>query len=268
MPLDRASFIKDLNPSNPVGTIDKVSMLDDALREIKRAVKNTLPSMDGEVKYSTAELNAMKDNFSLEDGQWDFHGNVVVGVKELDDDEALLPRKAMDKRYLLADGGLGQIPDTSLVLDNLFKEVDYNSEGIKSMKIVMSNLMYPLGSLYYNAFTDENPGKLLGVGTWVPFGAGRVIIGAGELHDGVETKKFGNEAVGGKYSHTLSADEMPAHTHDFDFLSQEGPGPDTKHNFKIAQHGTTKYTTKAAGGSKAHNIMQPYIAVSVWKRTA
>ena len=269
MPLDRASFIKDMDPSNPVGTIDKVSLLDDVAREIKRAVKNTFPKMDGEVKYSTKDLNTMKENLEYtSEKQWDLKGNNLIGVKGFDDDSAVLPRSEMDKRYLLADGGLEQLPDTNLVLENLFKEVDYEGAGIKAMKTVMSNLMYPLGSLYYNAFTDENPSKLLGVGTWVPYAPGRCIIGAGELHDGVETKKFGNEASGGKFNHTLTEQEMPAHTHSFEYLQISKPSPDTKHDGNMAQYGMTEYNTASAGGSKPHNNMQPYIAVSIWKRTA
>jgi hypothetical protein len=36
---------------------------------------------------------------------------------------------------------------------------------------------YPVGSIYMNAAVATNPATLLGFGTWVAFGAGRVPVG-------------------------------------------------------------------------------------------
>lgn len=282
MPLDNAYFIKDLDPSNPVGTIDKVSLLDDVIREVKGCIVNTFPDMDGEVKYSTDELNDMKKNFVLEDGEWDFKGNYITNVASVKDalnagddkdeeeelgSDVVYNRADNDKRYLRAANNLSDITDSSEAFDNLFKEVDYTSEGMKSFKIVMTNLMYPVGSLYINVQTDQNPTEYLGVGTWVRFAEGRALIGTGKLMiDEVEKEwKAGN--VAGSYVHKLTEKEMPAHTHEFEFLQTKGPGPDTKHDFKIAQHDMTSYNTKSAGGGEPHNIMQPSIAVHIWRRT-
>jgi len=40
-------------------------------------------------------------------------------------------------------------------------------------------LIYPVGSIYTNASNATNPATLFGFGTWVAFGAGRVLIGGG-----------------------------------------------------------------------------------------
>ena len=37
--------------------------------------------------------------------------------------------------------------------------------------------VYPVGSIYINAASATNPTTLLGFGTWVEFGAGRVLVG-------------------------------------------------------------------------------------------
>lgn len=270
MPLDGAYFIKDLNPANPVGTIDKVSLLDDIIREVKGSIVNTFPDMDGEVKYSTDELNEMKSNFVLEDEQWDLKGNALTGVGEPVDEEdetAVLNKGLNDSRYLMVENNLSDIKDISEAFDNLFKEVDYTSDGMKSFKVVMTNLMYPVGSIYMNVQSDQNPAEYLGVGKWIKFAEGRALIGTGELNDGTITKKFEAGNITGTFEHTLTVDQMPAHTHSFKQLRQEGPGPDTKHNFTIAQKEQASYNTESAGGSKPHNNMQPSIAVHIWRRT-
>lgn len=282
MPLDGAYFIKDLNPANPVGTIDKVSLLDDIIREVKGCVVNTFPDMDGEVRYSTDELNKMKDNFELGEGEWDFKGNHIANVASVKDplnagdgdaegdvvgSDVVFNRADNDKRYLRAVNNLSDLEDVNAAFDSLFKEVDYTSEGVKTLKVVITNLMYPVGSLYMNVQTDQNPGEYLGVGKWIRFAEGRALIGTGELNDGAITKKFEAGNVTGTFEHTLTVDQMPAHTHSFKQLQQHGPGPDTKHNFPIAQHDQASYNTEAAGGSKPHNNMQPSIAVHIWRRT-
>ena len=41
----------------------------------------------------------------------------------------------------------------------------------------INNLVYPVGSIYINATVATNPATLLGVGTWVAYGEGRVPVG-------------------------------------------------------------------------------------------
>lgn len=57
MPLETASFIHQLDPSNPAGS-DQLSQGDDHLRLIKAAIKATFPNLTGPVTKTQAELNA------------------------------------------------------------------------------------------------------------------------------------------------------------------------------------------------------------------
>ena len=124
-----------------------------------------------------------------------------------------------------------------------------------NLSITMGNI-YPVGSIYIST-VSTNPGTLLGVGTWVAFGAGRVLLGNGG--------GYVAGATGGAATHTLSVAEMPAHTHStpIQALSGEGlePGPPTS---VIQGTGVTGST----GGDGAHNNLQPYIVVYMWQRTA
>ena len=38
-------------------------------------------------------------------------------------------------------------------------------------------IVYPVGSIYFNMAVSTNPATLLGMGTWVAYGEGRVLVG-------------------------------------------------------------------------------------------
>ncbi|MCP4881866.1 MAG: hypothetical protein GY905_15090, partial [Gammaproteobacteria bacterium] len=68
-------------------------------------------------------------------------------------------------------------------------------------------LAYPVGSIY-TSISPTDPSTLLGVGTWVAFGAGKVLIGVDTGDDDFNTVR----ATGGAKTHTLTEDEMPTHS--------------------------------------------------------
>ena len=69
--------------------------------------------------------------------------------------------------------------------------------------------VYPIGSIYINASNSTNPGTLLGFGTWVAFGQGRVLIGSGGSFSG----SGGSTTSTGSTSFTLSSANLPNHNH-------------------------------------------------------
>ncbi|MFM1649583.1 hypothetical protein ACJ5N2_17075 [Aeromonas salmonicida] len=71
MPLDSATYIKQMNPNNPVDTIDEVSLLGATAREMKHVLQNTFPNFDSQVQISSDKLNLFTNNCTLENGnQW------------------------------------------------------------------------------------------------------------------------------------------------------------------------------------------------------
>jgi len=124
---------------------------------------------------------------------------------------------------------------------------------------VVNALVYPVGSIYFNMAVATNPATLLGMGTWVAYGAGRVLVGkaASGTFDTL------NEELGSE-THALSVAELPSHTHTllgggFDGSSGAEPGSTTSAN--LGQGGAT-------GGGAAHTNLQPSVTVYMWKRTA
>lgn len=133
-------------------------------------------------------------------------------------------------------------------------------------------LVYPVGSIYINATNSTNPETLLGFGTWAAFGAGRVPVGFNSGDSDFNSA----EKTGGAKTHALTQAEMPAHTHTLSFPTSQyvgdvgsggnqtssGPGSvwQSNRNFPSA--------TGSRGSGDAHNNLQPYITVHMWKRTA
>lgn len=123
--------------------------------------------------------------------------------------------------------------------------------------------LHPVGSIYINATNSTNPGTLLGFGTWSAFGAGRVMVGL----DATQTEFDTAEETGGAKTHTLTTSEIPAHTHSL----QQVIGDSGANDYNIAgtfSRGQAYSVTGSTGGGAAHNNLQPYITVYLWKRTA
>ena len=129
--------------------------------------------------------------------------------------------------------------------------------------------LYPVGSIYTNAEVSTNPATLLGFGTWAAYAEGRVPVGK------ASSGTFDTlNATGGAETHTLSTSELPAHNH-----TASGAGSSTDSGYgNYSSGGVSLYnntsltwnniTVANTGGGGAHNNLQPYIVVYMWKRTA
>ena len=138
------------------------------------------------------------------------------------------------------------------------------------------NQIYPVGSIYISV-SNTDPSTLFG-GTWVAFGTGRTLVGINTSDTAFNTV----EKTGGEKTHTLTVAEMPSHDHmeTVENNLQSGTGPLVAGNtsgdikYGLTQPSTAivqnkaGITTWATGGGGAHNNLQPYITVYMWKRTA
>ena len=133
----------------------------------------------------------------------------------------------------------------------------------------INGLAYPVGSVY-TSVVATNPNSLLGVGTWAAFGAGRVLVGINASDSDFNTV----EEVGGAKtdSHTLSINEIPSHVHGYTGVQGTG-NPDGASDSVTAGHANsyprqTELDYEGGGAAHSHDIVQPYIVVYFWKRTA
>ena len=162
----------------------------------------------------------------------------------------VMPTTDGDSGQVMSTNGSGQISFTTL-------------SGVTA---TIANA-YPVGSIYMNCSNATNPGTLLGFGSWSSFGSGRVLIGI----DSSDTDFDSAEETGGSKTHTLSIAELPAHTHQIS-------GHISRSGFSFEHHQTnsrlpgqtfdTNPNVSNTGSGSAHNNVQPYIVVYMWKRTS
>ena len=137
--------------------------------------------------------------------------------------------------------------------------------------------LHPVGSIY-TATVSTNPGTLFGFGTWVAYGAGRVLIGVGGgFSAGAEGGSA--DAVVVSHNHTASSSVSdPGHAHTYERPqgqvgytqggSQSVPYPQSV-STSTASTGITVTTTNTAAGVSGTNAnLQPYVVVYMWNRTA
>lgn len=163
---------------------------------------------------------------------------------------------------------------------------------------------YPIGSIYMST-NSTDPGTLFG-GTWQALNEGRVLIGASASHPAGETggeethtlttrempshSHSGSTDSAGSHSHSGSATSSGDHKHSITYGSGEqystmpqydyyGTSRSTmytssagshSHSVSIDSNGSHSHTVtiNSTGGGQAHNNMQPYLSVYMWKRTA
>jgi hypothetical protein len=149
--------------------------------------------------------------------------------------------------------------------------------------------VYPVGSIYINASSTTNPSSLMGFGTWVEFGAGRVLVGlnaSDALFDTLEetggskdsivvshthsATLTGTSGASGSHNHTISArDDTVGIGNSVD--SAAGGQVTTVTTSTVADHQhslSVTGTTGSTGSSGTNANLPPYITVKMWKRTA
>ena len=104
-------------------------------------------------------------------------------------------------------------------------------------------------------------------GTWERFGNGRVLVGVDESDSDFNTPN----KTGGEKTHTLTVDEIPSHSHGQNVSVGTGSGPAIRRDYQSDGTGVVYpqgINTQNAGSGQAHNNLQPYITVYMWRRTA
>jgi hypothetical protein len=140
---------------------------------------------------------------------------------------------------------------------------------------------YPVGSVYINADVDTNPNMLLGFGTWLAIGSGRVLVGknTGDALFGVLGETGGSkDSIVVSHSHSVSD---PGHTHAVNQILytrgvENGSGEvvvsqfnDGGSNIGLGVNSVgTGISIQLTGSNGTNANLQPYLVVKMWKRTA
>lgn len=155
--------------------------------------------------------------------------------------------------------------------------------AVQDIATIVVDVMHPVGSIIIRD-DDTDPSTLFPGTTWEQikekflFGTGDSMWWDASVTPPVWTKKYPLGKTGGEEDHTLTVDELPAHTHSFvqggSAIAVGTTSAETTAGFTSSTAGlwanTNKFRTAIAetGLGFSHNNMPPYLVVSIWKRTA
>lgn len=177
------------------------------------------------------------------------------------------------------------------VLDNTLTV--YKGDGsATNLDIISFDQIYPIGAIYMST-VSTNPATLFKIGNWEALPAGRVLLAQGTSTWGVN---YSAGSTGGEDKHTLTVSESASHnhtgsattsgsTHTHALTMQASHGKSGNggvprfsdgdiwsgyktQNLSAAGEHSHAITINNSGGGQAHNNMQPYLSVYMWKRTS
>lgn len=156
-----------------------------------------------------------------------------------------------------------------------------NSTDVDAAIVAARQAVWPIGSVYINAASATNPNTLLGFGTWVEIGTGKVLVGqdTGDTDFDVLGETGGSkDAVVVEHTHTATTDTAGNHVHQ---VTGGAVGAQSNHINVVWDAGSTVIDNTTAAGDHTHNVtvssegvdgtgknVQPYVVVKMWQRTA
>lgn len=233
-----------LSEATPAGS-DQIALGDNRIREYKTQnreileVDHTYPSSGQSADAGTHKKCSFIEQADLGTGAV---GKTLLGSQTVGGKGELVYSDEDDNDIQITKAGVLK-PSTSTVL------ADWSA---------IMGLVYPIG-VVVTLGVSTNPATLFGVGTWTAI-AGKVIVGI----DAGQTEFDTLDETGGEKTHTLTTDEMPAHTHTYLHNGNTvggSPGGDGTQTLDST-------ATSSTGGGSAHNNLQPYIVKYCWQRTA
>ena len=291
------TYIKSITASNATLTVTKGNGTTSAV-----TINNVAHSTDadnagklnnkGDISASTLPNNFTTGltTHSAYNGNYPSQYGNVININNKGKSQIFMEWKG-DDNAAGAPGGIWyrECRDNQNVWSNWAK-IAYLTDCTDTLKKV-----YPVGSIYMST-VSTNPATLFGFGTWEAMPAGRVLLAQGKSSWGTT---YNAGSTGGEATHQLTVGELPSHGHsastntanltgnansigiNYDEVSVSGiisknrgndyGGTNNDHNktgFLINASHSHTVTINNTGSNQAHNNLQPYISVYMWKRSA
>lgn len=252
MALETGTYIDSLNVSNPAAT-DALSQADEHLRFLKASIKASFPNVTGAVTATHTELNTRPAITT--DGSTP---SLASGID------------AAEVRTLI-----GVTAPSAIESDG--NGVATLATGITAGEIISITgaatllTVYPVGAIFISVAATA-PATLFG-GTWEALSAGRVLVSFDASDTDFDTVEFGGGNKTGTVDTVIprdgwgdvqsNTDELPEPTTAGRLITGSGTGEDQE-NLESLAHASADQTITSSVAS----ILQPYMVVYMWKRTA
>lgn len=198
---------------------------------------------------------------------------------------------AVDEKFVDPDPGAGR--RGTIALAEWFNGVQEELVGLitaagltpaagvyDQLRKAVLRLVHPVNTVYLT-YGNLTPEQLFGIGTWAEIGQGQVLVG----RDTGQTEFDTIGKTGGAKTHTLTAAQLPAHRHalfsaagthrppltDANFAKTDGTDGSNDNEYSINGVSSPEPThglSSSVGSGQAHNNLQPYLVVRMWRRTA
>lgn len=190
-----------------------------------------------------------------------------------------LERETLDTERDYIYDGLGN--QTAISISNNGNTIEINklempkSSEFTTLTGFFIDLLFPVGSIYLTTSTISPSAQFFGT-VWENVSKGRVVVGVGEL----ESKTFNAENNIGEYSHTISIDQIPKHSHAFantDYpyavtwhsegtISRQEAGSKDNKSYSFPGSKPIAQSIAEEGGGEPFDSTPPTYGVYVWKR--
>ena len=219
-------------------------------------------------------------NFTLKDGLTTGDPQKIIKGSEIDAEYNAIASAVTSKSDLNSPTFTGT-PSAPTATSGTNTTQIATTAFVETAKTAILGAIYPVGSIYTNASVSTNPATLLGFGTWVAFGEGRVAIGNGGVFTAGDTGGSA-DAIVVSHSHTATTTSTDSgHTHLSNAtglinnnIAWVGTGGAYHRNVNDTYTATgyanitSSTTVNSAGSSGTNANLQPYVVVYMWKRTA
>jgi len=241
-------------------------------------------------KISNKEIVSIDGTQTLTNKSIDSDNNTITNIVNADiKSSAGLEFSKMENltasRALVSDSN-GDVSVSAVTATEL-GYLDGVTSAIQTQLNNIADIAHPIGSIFQTVHNYADSAAVvaaIGGTTWVRFAEGKVMVG----YDASDTDFDTSEETGGAKTHTLTEAELPAHRH---FLFRNvgvGNIGDTTASLSAAHFyadGSQSYRIRKSsatnaflepditlsgqtGSGSAHNNLQPYVVVYMWKRTA
>lgn len=194
------------------------------------------------------------NQLSLED--YPNNETLVAVLNAIDETKA---DKEQLKDYLTKEEYVAGESGGSIDLSKFLTETE--AQALYAPKNILETV-YPVGAIYLSV-NNINPNTLFGFGSWEQI-KDTFLLAAGDAYSA--------GSIGGEAAHTLTTEEIPAHTHTFNrhqlWRNETVPESGESDGYGVNNKTLTVYSdnTSSIGGNQAHNNMPPYLSVYMWKR--
>ena len=268
--LTGTKYIDSLNSSNPAAG-DNVSEGDDHIRGIKNVLKTTFPSIDGAVTATDTELNYVDGVTS----------NVQTQLNAITADDWVTSARIADDAVVKAAIADEAIDEARLHVSNAgtngqFLAKQSGNAGGLTWTTVVSEDYIPDGSVMaffqasaptgWTQVTTQNDKTLRVVsgtgggtgGDWAMSAGETTSSHGGHVHAGAAHSHNHNLSAG---SHTLSTNEIPAHSHSVPYANHTGNSGSSyfsnafyRPNYSYRNGGNHSTNNTGGGGGHSHSL--------------